>query len=149
MIAKEITYSQLDKAIEIAFMEDKHIYSLYDPNVKIETVQDIVWDIPRKIKGFNNPILRGVYERDELIGYFVYQGKMLISFSMAMKYRTRKYLREFFNLINKELKGEFVCYLWKRNLRAIKWLQKNGLEVFDYMEDVAKLCSPVKEIVYN
>lgn len=149
MTSKEITYTLLGKAIEVAFKEDKHIYSLYDPNVKVETLEDIVKDIPRKIKGFKSPILRGVYEKEELIGYFVYQGKMLISFSIAMKYRVRKYLREFFNLINKELKGDFVCYLWKRNLRAIKYLQKNGLEVFDYAEDVAKLCTPVKEIVYN
>ncbi len=145
MTTKEITYNTFEEAIRVSFKEDLHIFDFYDPNVKVGTVKDIVNDITRKVSHFAGAKLRGVYEGTELIGYFVYQGRILISFSLAIKYRVRKYLRDFFNLINKELKKDFVVYLWKRNVRAIKWLQKNGLDAFEYADDMVKLCCPVKE----
>lgn len=149
MTTKEITYPLLEQAIRIAYREDRKIVDFYDSNVVVNSVGDIVTDIVRKIKGFEAPVLRGVYEKNCLIGYFVYQGKMLISFSISVRYRVRKYLREFFGLINKELKKDFVCFLWRRNKRAIRWLEKNGLEAFDYTIDIVKLVSPVKESVNN
>lgn len=144
MTTKEISYKELEKAIKIAFIEDKKIFALYDPHVKVETVEDIVVDIVRKVSHFTGAKLIGVYENDELVGYFVYRGKILISFSIAMTYRVRKYLREFFQLMNKELKKDFVVYLWRRNSRAIRWLEKNGLEGFEFTDDIVKLCCPVK-----
>lgn len=149
MTVKEISYPLLEMAIRVSFTNDIQIMSLYDPRIQVKTVEDIVTDIVRKVKNFKNPILRGVYEKEDLIGYFIYDGRILISFSLAVEYRLRKYLREFFHLINKELKKDFVCFLWKRNGRAIKWLSKNGMEAYDYAEDVVKLVCPIKESVHN
>lgn len=149
MTAKEITQKQFEEAIKIAFTEDRLIFQFYDNNVKVETVEDIVKDIVRKVSHFTGATLMGIYEGNELIGYFVYRGRILISFAMAMKYRVRKYLRDFFNIINKELKKDFVAYIWKKNIRAIKWLQKNGLEAFDYSDDIVKFCCPAKETNYQ
>ena len=149
MTTKEITYHQLSQAVRIAFQNDIQIISLYDPNVEINSIEDIVIDIPRKIKTFASAVLIGVYEKNELIGYFAYQGRILISFSIAVEYRQRKYLREFFYLINKELKKDFVCYLWKKNGRACKWLQKNGMEAYDFADHIVKFVCPIKESVNN
>lgn len=149
MTTKKITYDQLTDAVRIAFTDDRSIYSMYNPNVKVECLEDIVQDIPSKIKTFRSAILVGVYERNKLVGYFAYQGRTLISFSLAVKYRVRKYLREFFNLINKELKKDFVTYLWKRNSRAIRFLQKHGMEAYEYADDIVKLVCPTNELIYN
>lgn len=149
MIVKQITYEELYGAVEISLSGDVHVFEFYDPDVKVQTLEDIVADIPRKIKTFGSSIVRGVYEKDELIGYFAYQGRILISFGLAVKYRVRKYLREFFNLINKELKKDFVVYLWKKNIRAIRWLQKHGLEISEYSAYIVKLVAPTNEVVYN
>lgn len=149
MTIKIITYNQLSEAVRIAFYEDQAIYSMYNPNVKVECLEDIVKDIPSKIKTFSSAILVGIYERDELVGYFAYQGRILISFSLAVKYRVRKYLREFFNIINKELKKDFVVYLWKRNSRATRFLEKHGMEVYEYGPDIVKIICPTNELIYN
>ncbi len=149
MTTKIITYDQLAIAVENALKGDRDAFKLYDPDVKVETLQDIVIDIPRKIKTFSSAILIGVYDKEELIGFFAYQGRILISFGLSIKFRIRKYLREFFNLINKELKKDFVVYLWKKNARAIRWLEKHGLETFDYSDHIVKLICPTNEVIYN
>jgi hypothetical protein len=152
MIAKVITYPKLKEAIEIAFKGDNRIYDFYDPSVKVESLEAIVADIYRKITTYQNPVLVGIYEREGLIGYFVYQGKMLISFSLSIQYRVRKYLKEFFVIISKELKKDFHCYLWTKNIRAIKWLKKNGLQVFNVNPHIVQLVYEKRlanNLIYN
>ncbi len=149
MTIKSITYEQIEKAIHISLCEDINVYKFYDPDVKVETIEEIVVDISRKIKTFDFVILKGVYEKGELIGYFAYRKKMLISFALSMKYRVRKYLREFFNTINKELKKDFICFLWGKNIRAVRWLEKNGMEAVDYAPGIVKLVCPKHELIYT
>lgn len=134
-----LTYGELIKAIEVAFCDDKDIFSLYDPNVKVSSVKDIVDNISHKILSHSDVIVKGVYHKNELIGYVAHNRKALISFSISVKYRVRKFLREFFSLIKKEIGGEFVCFLWNRNQRAIKWLKKNGMQVTNMTAEVTRL----------
>lgn len=139
MNTKSITYKELESAVEISFREDKNIYAFYDPAVPIISIEQLVADILRKVKTYVSPTIKGVYEKGRLIGYFVFKDNMLISFSLSVGFRIRKYLRRFFSLICKELNNNFVCFLWKRNVRAIKWLSKNDMEVYDFSPDVVKL----------
>ena len=140
MIARKITYSQLKKAIRVAFEEDKQIVELYDPNVKVETVDDVINSISEKIfeiKDLCN--CKGVYDKGKLVGYYVYTDMLLISFSLSSQYRIRGYLREFFGMIRKDLGKKFVCRLWNKNIRAIKWLLKNDLEIIEDKDDIIQL----------
>ena len=139
MTAKDITYPELRKAIEISFKEDDYILSLYDPNAKVICLHDIVENIIGKVSTHSGLKVKGVYEKGELIGYIVYNHVSLISFSLASKYRVRKFLRAFFDIIKREMGGRFVCYLFNRNVRAIKWLQKNGADIVDMNTLVTKL----------
>lgn len=140
MISRRITYSQLEKAIRIAFEEDKQIVELYDPNVEVETIDDVIKSISEKIFEIKELcICKGVYEKGSLIGYYVYTDMLLISFSLASQYRTRGYLREFFGMIRKDLGKKFVCRLWNKNVRAIKWLIKNDLEVIEDKDNIVQL----------
>lgn len=127
-----ISYKTLYEAIKISFDNDTPIIKLYDPNKVVNSIDDVTKDIFKKILEYaddNKVILNGVYEKNELIGYFIYRNKLLISFSIAVKYRTTDCLKAFFRLIKSEIKGQFGCMLWSKNLRAIKWLEKNGLKI--------------------
>lgn len=140
MIARKITYSQLEKAIQVAFEEDTKIVELYDPNVEVKSIDDVVKSISEKIFEIKDLcICKGVYEKGKLIGYYVYTDMLLISFSLASQYRTRGHLREFFGMIRKDLGKKFVCRLWNKNIRAIKWLLKNDLEVIEDKDDIVQL----------
>ncbi len=130
MISKQINTTQFKEAIKIAFDSDKDIYSLYCPHVSVNNVDDIVNDIATRIgKDVSSAIIKGIYEKSELIGYYVYYGKTLISFALGMKYRNRKYLKEFWSKIREDLRGSFQCFLWSRNRRGYRWLEKNGMKI--------------------
>lgn len=140
MNIKKINNSEFKNAIKVAFDGDTNIYSLYAPSIKVENVDDIVMDISHRIfKGESNATIKGVYEKGELIGYFVYRDKLLISFGLNVKYRVRKYLRDFYSSIKRELGGHFVCFLWTRNIRGIKWLIKNGCGVVEQNDLITHL----------
>jgi hypothetical protein len=142
MIAKTITFKELDEAIRVAFSEDKKIYELYDPNVVVENVDQISEDIIKKLKTHSGIVLKGVYEKNRLIGFFVRAGGLLVSFSLAMQYRVRKYLNNFWHLIREEFKGIFKCYLWSKNKRAIKFLQKHGAIITNWNDLLTELTIP-------
>lgn len=134
MISKNITYGELFTAIEVAFNGDNEILKLYDPSVIVYDIYGVVCSIHEKIATHSRIIIKGVYEKEELIGYFVYNDEYLISFGLAVKFRARKFLRKFFNLIKNELGGKFVCFLFTRNQRAIRWLCKMGV-VINYSDN--------------
>lgn len=140
MTTKKITYQELSKAIRAAFDSDKELLEkFYDPNVKVNDVDEAVKDVSRKVATFSEAEYRGVYDKNELVGYFVFRNKLLISFGLNIGYRTRNYLREFFRLIRTEIKGKFGCLLFARNVRAIKFLVKQGMELMFTDGDLATL----------
>lgn len=113
-----------------SFKDDKDIFKYFDPNVNVESVDDIVSDIERKVEEYGeNAIKKGIYSKGKLIGYFVIYHELLVSFALSVEYRKRSFLREFFSIIKKTLNNKFACILWTRNKRAIGWLTKMGMHV--------------------
>ena len=139
MIKKEIPYTKLKDAIRVSFAEDKSIYDFFDPNVEVKNLEEIVTNILYKITTYNNATYFGIYDKEKLIGYFVYREKQLISFALTSEYRQRKYLREFFKLIREEIRGHFMTLLWNKNVRAIKYLQKQGMEIININQQITQL----------
>jgi len=142
MIAKQITYNNLPKAIKIAFSGDTNLKDLYDPTATVETVDDMVADVERKVLEYSQQMpvtFMGVYEKNELVGYFVYSGMLLISFGLNIKCRIRNLLREFYQLIKKNVHQHFACILWTKNKRAIKWLLKNKMTILASNEATTQL----------
>ena len=142
MIARTIDYKELEKAIRVAFKEDKDILNLYDPLATVESVEDIVSDIIKKIKTHGKAVIKGLYEKNKLSGFFIRAGGLLISFGMAVEYRVRKYKNKLWQLIRDEFKGIFKCYLWTTNQRAIKFLQKCGMVITNSDERLTELTCP-------
>lgn len=138
MIAKEITYEELKKAIEIAFTGDDEIVALYDPNIEVSSVDDVIKDIDRKIfEIIGDCECKGIYDNEELIGYYVHMGKLLISFGLSSHYRKNN--KDFFELIKKDLVNYFGCRLWSKNKRAINWLIKNEMTFVDDENGITRL----------
>lgn len=76
--------------------------------------------------------------------FYIEEPKMLVSFCLHVKARTRRGLDKFWNEIVEHTGGEFTCFLWGKNTRAIKWLVSRGMRVdqeFDFKGNkVVKLC---------
>lgn len=142
MIAKTITYSELDLAIKTAFDGDSKIYEMYDPKAIVTNTDEISNDIIKKVRTHDKAILKGVYDKNKLIGFFVRVGGLLVSFSLAVPYRIRKYLNNFWQLIREEFKGTFRCYLWNQNKRAIRFLKKHGMIITNWNELLTELTCP-------
>ena len=139
MQIKTIQFKNLSDAIRIAFENDKDMFKLFDPNVKVETLDEIVSNIIDKIKTYGECEYVGIYDKNKLIGYFVYKGSQLISFALAVPYRQRKYLREFFRIIRTTITGHFMVLLWSKNIRAIKFLLKNEMQIINQNENITQL----------
>ena len=119
------------------------MFKFYDKKADVTTLDELVSDVVRKVKDyfevFPDTVFKVVIEKGKTIGYIVFKEATLISFGLAIEYRQRKYLNEFFSLIKKELRGRFVCMLWSRNIRAVKFLMKNGLKILDTNPEVTTL----------
>jgi hypothetical protein len=140
LTSRKLKYKDLKEAIKIALEGDNEIVSLYDPNIEVNSIEDVVNDIDRKIFEIRDfCICKGIYDNENLIGYYAYIEKMLISFSLSSPNRTKEKLQQFFDLIKKDLGQQFVCRLWSKNLRAIKWLIKNGFQFVDDEDGITRL----------
>lgn len=130
MITKTISYSQLSGAIKAAFTDDKDLLSLYDPNVPVTSIEEIVSDILAKaLSHGENVVYKQVFVNNQLSGYFFYKERMLISFGINKEYRKRQYTRDFFRTIKREMGSHLTCILWSKNVRAIKYLLKMGMQI--------------------
>lgn len=135
MTTRKVTYNQLQAAVRIAFENDKDMLRLYDKNIVVNNLEEVVVDVLRKVKEYPtiypDTVFKSVVDKNKTVGYIVFKEETLISFGLCMEYRKRKYLNEFFGLIRKELRGHFCCTLWSRNIRAVKWLLGMGLKIYD------------------
>lgn len=139
MKIKKISYSQLKEAIRVAFDGDSEIFNLYDPNVSVSSIDELVNDVYWKISEYNDVDLFAVYEKEILIGYFVTSKKQLISFGLSVNYRLGKYVNNFYWMIKKKLGDDFFVLLWKKNVRAMRWLIKNGMAITFSQNQIIKL----------
>lgn len=142
MIAKTIEYREFEKAIRSAFKDDPDMLTLYDPLAHVKSLDDIVNDIVKKIKTHGKAVVKGLYEKNKLAGFFIRVGGLLVSFGIAVEYRVRKFKNKLWQLIREEFKGIFKCYLWTTNQRAIKFLQKCGMVITNSDERLTELTCP-------
>lgn len=130
MISKLLSDKLFKEAIAVGFEGDDDIYDLYCPGISVNAVSDIVNDIFDRIKSdVREIIIKGVFDKNKLIGYYAYSQRTLVSFALNIQYRKRKHLQEFWETIRKDLRGGFQAFMWTRNQRGIKWLQKNDMKI--------------------
>lgn len=142
MKIENIDIKYLSHFIGSAFWNDNELLSFYDKNIPVKTIEDICDNVYEKIKSLNKlPQIRGVVSEDGLeIGYFIFEPTALISFGININYRNKENLMEFWELIKKEIGVSFQCYLFGHNTRAIKWLQKSGMNIIFENVTILELC---------
>jgi len=74
---------------------------------------------------------------ETLIGYFVASKtySFLFSFGINIEYRKPDVLEHWFSYVSCLLGEQFTCALWAKNLRAIEFLKRNGMKLYEEKEN--------------
>jgi hypothetical protein len=120
---KETTSLKIEETIIKTFEFDDEMVNLYDPSAVDIKKEDILTDILRKLKEYDEiPTMK--------LNYFNFineERKLLVSFGLID--RSEKTKESFFSHITGLLKGDFICILPQSNIRASKWLVNMGMNI--------------------
>jgi hypothetical protein len=135
----EKTYSEksLYEAILIAFVDDELLMSKY--HIFSGTLIECANDTYLKIMDANDKYPLEWYvicDGIEPIGYCVTSKtySFLYSFGINISHRTSDNMEEWFDKVKSLFVGSFTCGLWAKNERAIDFLLKNGMNIYDKNE---------------
>jgi hypothetical protein len=133
---------RLYEAIYVAFFGDNDLINRY--HVVGGNLDDCVKDTFNKCIEASRLVPLEFFEVyiDEIkVGYTVMSRTYnnLYSFAINVQYRGNLALSEWFGIVTKLLNSEFTCALWTKNDRAIEFLKKHGMEIFEKDGAVTKL----------
>lgn len=111
------------------FGSDTGLFSYFDPESKAKNNMEACIEIYNKLIEFSKD-RECVFKKCE-IGYIFYSEGLLISFCVKPKYRIKRNLIEFGEFIESEVGRHYRCYLYNKNERAIKFLERLGLTKVD------------------
>lgn len=111
------------------FGNDNNLLDYFDPESKASSNEEAINEIYQKLMEHSKE-KDCTFKRTD-VGYIFYSDKLLISFCVKPECRNRKNLAEFGEFIKLELGSSFSCYLYNRNEKAIRFLEKLGLEKID------------------
>lgn len=130
MKVSTIGIDELEEYIDRSFEDDYDLFEFQDRGFEAETIDGICKSVYDRIRLMPEPkFINGIVDNGEKIGYFVSCPFTLISFGMRKEYRDKEHLTTFFEFIKKQLGGTFQCPLFGHNTRAIKWLEKCGMNI--------------------
>lgn len=109
------------------FFEGDNLMDYYDPTSKVKTHDDAVMEIYKKLVEHSKE-RKCNFIRDD-IGYIFHSGDLLISFCVKKGFRDKENLAYFGNLIKTKLGEHFDCFLFNKNKRAIRFLERIGMKV--------------------
>jgi hypothetical protein len=144
MIFKQIISKEnLLNAIKIGFDNDIDLLSKYhylDNECHIKCVTDT----HKKIIDFTESYAAEWFELivdNRVIGFTVISQayNILYSFAINIEYRNVDNLTTWFEAVSFMLDENFTCLLYAKNERAIDFLVKNGMLIFDKFDDIVTL----------
>ncbi len=145
MILQEINNeSLLYKGIAVSFLHDEELISKYHI-IEESDYQTCVNDTFEKIIETTRelPLEWFLVRNDnrEIIGYCVLSKayNYLYSFGINKNYRKGNVLSAWFIGISEILQNHFICGLWAKNKRAVDFLVKNGMKIFEEDNNIVKL----------
>ncbi len=130
MDAKEINIDQFNDYVYNAIIDDDEILEYYDKSVNVKTPLEAIDNICFKIKdSYPDALIYGIHVEGEKVGYFVYKDNLLVSFGISVRHRNKETLSLFWQEIKNRLGNNFNSLLYSHNIRAIEWLQRNGMKI--------------------
>lgn len=114
--------------LHAAFEGDSDIVSLYDRDIDVHTVADVCENIFQKLSSLEEGLCFYGVDSEGPVGYFAFQGTVLVSFGLAPRHRTPEGGSRFYRLMQ-SVEETFLCYLYTYNQRAVRWLEKMGMKI--------------------
>lgn len=134
--------NELYEAIVISFSNDYDLIKKY--HVIEGTLVECVTDTYLKIREASEMYPMEWYKvlvKGRVVGYCIMcqTYSFLYSFGINMQYRNRMELEDFFSQVKKYFGQGFTCGLWAKNTRAIDFLIKNGMQIYESDESAVHL----------
>lgn len=120
------------------FENDNDLLKYFDPTSEAKTNLDAANEVYHKLIDHSKE--RPCEFVRNNIGYIFFSGNLLISFCVKTEYRTKENLYKFGGFIKEQLGNHFDCYLFNRNERGIKFLEKMGLKKIRSNNLITHLC---------
>lgn len=125
----KISIAQLPELVAISYSGDNELFTKYhvEPNLdwqeSVNKTMELIQEAANEVK---TSYYKVIYD-NKPVGFLVKFKGSLYSFGMAMKFRKKEILADFWNKIVDLMEDKFVCVLYRNNTRAINWLLKCGL----------------------
>lgn len=107
------------------FKSDEQLMDYYDPTSSASNNEEAAMEIYHKLVEHSKERECEFYRTE--VGYVFYSGNLLISFCIKPEFRNKETLKYFGNIIKEKLGNTFNCFLFNRNARAIRFLEKIGM----------------------
>jgi len=148
MVAEIIINKELrEKYVEDAFSGDKELFEKY--HIIRSTEDNCIKDTINKIEEFYDNIsssmsykFYGLKEDGKIVGYFtkceIKEGKyneILHSFGININHRNKKTFKRFMEILENFFDDRIVVGLYKKNTRAISFLEKNNFLITQIEDD--------------
>lgn len=126
--------NHLYEAILVAFLDDNLLLNKY--HIHSGTLVECVNDTYLKIIDADNMYPLEwyiIHDGLQTIGYCVISKtySFIYSFGINIYYRTSENMFDWFEEVKELFDGGFTCGLWTKNDRAIDYLVRNGMSVYD------------------
>ena len=125
-----ISKNKLQELITIAYKNDDELLSKY--HVCKFSLEEAVHSTLEMVTISEGELQLKFYKveyNDTPIGYVITSGNHLYSFGIAIEYRVKKVLSEWWDKLKKILGEKFTCLLFSNNERAIGYLQRRGMVI--------------------
>lgn len=135
---------KLYRGVAISFWGDDALINQYH-KVETKRYQDCVEDTYNTILDSTEALPLEWYlvrhDNNEIIGYCIASKayNFLYSFGINKNYRNSEVLSTWFNKVAELLQDHFASALWAKNTRAIDFLVKNGMKIFEEDNIIVKL----------
>jgi hypothetical protein len=151
MVAEIITNRELrEKYVEDAFKADKDLFEKYHILKSNEEtcIIDTISKIEESYESIGSSIISytfyGLKEDGKRIGYFTkYETKrgigsieILHSFGININHRNKKTFKRFMDILENFFEDRILVGLYKKNTRAISFLEKNNFLITEQEEDI-------------
>lgn len=115
-----------------------------DVDSEVSSFEEGAHDFYVKIKEYQQLYDTRFIEIDGGYIFYITKPKVLVSFFLHVDKRTRRGLDNLWKAMVDNIGEEFICILWAKNTRAIKWLKSRGMVEFGEMDyngnKLIKLC---------
>ena len=144
---EKINLEELKNIVYLSYENDVDLWDKYHSVNKLEpnnrhNLEKCVDTTYKRIKQGSEEIDFEYYKvlyNNELIGYIVTFEDILYSFAIAVKYRVKSILKEWWAKIADFLGKEFLTFIYDNNKRCLDFMLKNNMEIIDEYQGIITL----------